>query len=399
MAANSGTVTRARSPAGDLLHDEHGRPLWRLRFYDGTGTRRHLVRPFATAEDARAFVTAQREATAGGPTWADLARQWEVAHPDHSASQREKVARTIDRLLAVHGAGHLVAATTGQQVRDFIAGLAKASGPVAANHALGHLKAVARWGRGRLLIPDAIPWEHLAPVQHRGKATPPVPLELLPRLLDAVPPAAAPIVRWIALTGCRQQDAAGLRAADIGPDAAVLRVKGGRRLAYALDNDLRACLAAGRERCATASQWAFPTPQGGRWSPERLANTIQAAWAPLGPWRLHSLRHTFATLAGRLGMSADQIKAGLGHAARATSERYTHAHEDEAARAEVGLRVRAALFPKRDTDGTRTAKSGDAQGRGGTPRDGVGIEINGRKTMISRDLARKIMMETGLRLD
>jgi integrase len=397
MPTRTGTIERARSKTGDLLHDEHGRGMFRLRFYDGSGKRRHLVRPFSTAEEARAFVAAQRESTAAGPTWAQLHGQWEQAHPDHSQSQVAKVSRTIERLLARHGRDHCVSSTTGQQVRDFIAGIASESGPVAANHALAHLKAVARWGRGRLLLPDSISWEHLAPVKHRGKPTPPVPLDLLPRLLASTPPAAAPLVRFIALTGCRQQDAAGLRAEDVGEGAVTLRVKGGRRLVYALDDELRHCLAAARA-ISPGSPWAFPTPKGGRWTPERLANAIQAAWAPLGPWRLHSLRHTFATVAGRLGCSADQIKAGLGHAARATSERYTHAHEDAAARAEVGLRVRAALFPGRDTDGTRTTKSRDSMGTAKTKRDGATVTINGRKVSISRDLAAKIMQETGLRI-
>lgn len=402
----SGTIRPCHAADGSLRRDAEGLVVFDISYYDAAARHRHTRRAFATQSDAQAWVHEQRESRpqpahnhladaskmvppSDGPTWRDLHQAWENAHRHLSASQIGKVSRTVERLEERLGAGCSFAAATGEEVRAMVRGLVETSGPVAARHALAHLKAVARWARGELLIPEAIPFEHLAAPAHKGKATGAIPLDQIPALLAALGPWVQPIVRWIALTGCRQQDAAGLLLADITPSEAVCRVKGGRRIVYRLDAPLLDCLAMARLQCETAgiqSAYAFPNSAGNRWTDTHLANTVRKAWAPIGPWRLHALRHTFATVAGRLGYGADMIKAGLGHLARATSERYTHTAADDSARAEVGAAVRKAIFgdsTRARASSTRTAH----EQHKGTPNQGSGGKITdkSRKIKVSFD--------------
>jgi len=425
----SGTIKPMRNADGSLDRDAEGLIRFDIFYYDALAKQRHTRRRFRTQAEAEKWIHAQREGPAlpvvnrnrpapqpkpedPGPTWREIHQAWENAHRALSSSQIKKVSRTVERLEERLGAGCRFKEATGERVREMILNIGTKSGPVAARHALAHLKSVARWARGELLIPENIPYEHLKAPAHKAKPTGPVPLEQIPALLAALGPWTLPIVRWIALTGCRQQDAAGILLADVTDQEATLRVKGGRKIVYRLDAPLLDCLAAARLQCEAAgvqTAYAFPNSAGNRWTDTHLAHTIKIAWSQLGPWRLHALRHTFATMAGRLGYGADMIKAALGHLARATSERYTHTAADDSARAEVGAAVRAEILrhteqhtaqesPTHNNTPTTHKEHGSREGQGmaGNDKEAVTVTIGERKILVNKELAAKALAVLGV---
>jgi integrase len=394
MTHGSGTITPRRDKLGAWIRDGEGRPLWDLLFYDATGKKRHLRRHFATKKEAADWITLQREAEpdADSPTWRELHQAWENAHRDLSASQIDKVARTIRRLVEHIGENTRFGETTGEAVRSFVAGIGTAHGTVAARHALGHLKSIARWARGQLLLGAVSPWEHLAQPKHKGKKKGAVPLEEIPGLVNDLDPWLRPIVLWICATGCRQQDAGRLLEEDIAEDRARMTVKASRTFDYLLDDSLRAILAAARELKAGAGFAAVPfvfcRSTGKPWAKDPLSTAIRRAWKGK-PWRLHALRHTFGTIAGKK-FKADMVKSGMAHLSRQTSERYVHLDEDAEARLEVGAHVRDVLgkagvrvlqnrtsgpdFPK-GTEGIRK-----------NPKE-LEVEVEGVKCLIPKEIA------------
>lgn len=80
-----------------------------------------------------------------------------------------------------------------------------------------------------------------------------------------------------------------------------------------------------------------------------------AAWykitkaAGLAGLRFHDLRHSFGSLGHMAGLSQRQIADMLGHASLATTERYLHGYQDDAARGVdvVAERVSSAWKPTR----------------------------------------------------
>jgi integrase len=89
-----------------------------------------------------------------------------------------------------------------------------------------------------------------------------------------------------------------------------------------------------RERFAPAPcGLLFTTPSGKALNP---ANWRTRVWKPLirtlpqipDTTTYHHLRHTYASLLGDAGLSAEKIAAGLGHASTRQSEPYVHPYPD-----------------------------------------------------------------------
>lgn len=406
MTRVSGTITPHQDKYGRQIRDSEGRKIWNCRFYDAGGKQRFYRRPFATEADARAWIAAQRsgDPAENGPTWRALHTAWENSHRTHSASQLNKVGLSVSRLLEKYGNGLTYQETTGAMIRALIADIAEkktlqgkkpVGGTGAAHRALGHLKAIARWCRGQLLIPDSIPWEHLAPPEHKAGKRRPVPVEEIPAMIDSLDEWLRPVVLWICLTGCRKQDAGRLREEDILQDRVRVTVKAGRVFDYLLDDTLRAVLNLAKDQKeraeANRSPWVFVTASGQQWTKDRMDWHVRQQWRRW-PWRLHSLRHTFATVAGR-SFGADMVRAGLAHLARATSERYVHVSEDAQARHEVGAHVRDVLATagvrihgRQDTDRIpQDTAQKNAEDRRGLESK-IAVEIDGRKVFIDREV-------------
>ena len=85
-----------------------------------------------------------------------------------------------------------------------------------------------------------------------------------------------------------------------------------------------------RMKTTASSRYLFPSPT----SNDRPATEVRRFWsdirgaASLGDVRIHDLRHTFASLLASSGHSLPLIGALLGHTQAATTQRYSHLHDD-----------------------------------------------------------------------
>ena len=83
-------------------------------------------------------------------------------------------------------------------------------------------------------------------------------------------------------------------------------------------------------RKATNAEWVFPA----RFSPSRHLTSIRVFWksvckrAGITDCHIHDLRHTFASLAARQGVSLQVVGGLLGHSDHKTTNRYLHLYDD-----------------------------------------------------------------------
>ena len=134
-------------------------------------------------------------------------------------------------------------------------------------------------------------------------------------------------IRFLLLTGFRRMEALGLQRAWLDEEKDVIRfpdTKSGaqtRVLGRAAVDLLRA-------QPQTGSSFFFPADWGeGHFvGVVRVLDRVCAA-AQLVDVTPHTLRHTFASVAGELGFSELTIAALLGHAARGVTQRYVHIDE------------------------------------------------------------------------
>lgn len=142
---------------------------------------------------------------------------------------------------------------------------------------------------------------------------------------DAVNPKAIAAVRLLALTGCRRGEVLGLRWSEVD--------EAGRAFRLADSKEGASVRPIGRPAFATLAQlerqagarWVLPgerrdLPYGG----------LKGVWrgllrrAELTGVTMHTLRHSFASVAADLGYAEATIGALLGHASGTVTGRYTH---------------------------------------------------------------------------
>lgn len=171
------------------------------------------------------------------------------------------------------------------------------------------------------------------------------------RLLDAFAPADAPLFLTIVCTGLRLGELLGLQWGDLDETGRRLHV---RRTAYRgafyvpKTKRSRRAVDLGDQLLAVLSRWRrdrigdappapealiFPAPTGGPRSPDALRKRV---WAPalakagLRHVRIHSLRHTYASMLIAQGENLKYISSQLGHASiQITLDRYGHLFPDE----------------------------------------------------------------------
>jgi integrase/recombinase XerD len=137
-------------------------------------------------------------------------------------------------------------------------------------------------------------------------------------------------------TGIRVGELCRLRAEDIAPDAASIRVhgKGSKdRVAYIVDVACRKELQAMVERRRTAGLGAplFVNRVGAKLKPQSVRLRLRRAAEAAGLTRRvtpHMLRHTAATLLIETGVDIRIVQRLLGHSSIATTEVYTHVSDE-----------------------------------------------------------------------
>lgn len=152
----------------------------------------------------------------------------------------------------------------------------------------------------------------------------------LSKVLDQAPPAeklAAAAIQLLIYTGARRSEIRLLRWDQIREDRLVLEdSKTGPKIIY-LNAPARAVLQG--LSASRSSVLVFPAKRS-----TRRPITLDPVWfrlrrrALLPDVRLHDLRHSFASIAIRQGMSLDLIGKLLGHALPETTARYAHLADD-----------------------------------------------------------------------
>ena len=179
-------------------------------------------------------------------------------------------------------------------------------------------------------------------------------------------PAAVTAMRLLALNACRSGEVLGLSPRVVDLDARVLRLSQSKE-GYSLRPlgkpaaDLLAQLMTGR----SADDYVISNGKGGpyvglRWIWDRIA-----ARAKLSGVTLHTLRHSFATTANRLGCSEPTIAAMLGHSRGTVTSRYIHVVDDTLLTAadRVSNAIARALAGERDATVTEFGAAQRAQTR------------------------------------
>jgi len=144
--------------------------------------------------------------------------------------------------------------------------------------------------------------------------------------IPLITPQAAAIIRLLCLTGARVGEILSLKWAYVDLDMGLARLPDSNTGAKAIHLPKPAI--ALLESVPRFSEWVFP----GR-SIDHITD-IQHPWrvvcekANLTGWRIHDLRHAFASVAVNSGHSRPQIGALLGHVRATTTQRYAHVAEN-----------------------------------------------------------------------
>jgi integrase len=221
------------------------------------------------------------------------------------------------------------AITAGKTAGDFPSGrphgLARVEGgPAAAARVIGLFGAIWRWGEKRGLVERQNPGHGVE--KHKGEPRDRVlaPAELAAlgaamRACEGRPEVS--VLRLIALTGLRRQEATCLRWAEIDALGQCLRLEASKTGRSIRPIGKTALLLLERLP-RNASEWVFPRRNMA--GPAELEKAIARLFnaAGLADARSHDLRRTFASTAADLGFGDSTIAELLGHAARTLTHRH-----------------------------------------------------------------------------
>jgi integrase len=338
--------------------------------------RRFGQRAFATKAEAEAFEADLRlkmssgfvpNVAAGRLTFEEYAETWLSSLADLKPRTIEGYKQRLDcHVLPVFGAME-VRDIRRTHCEDYLRVLsAKGLTPPSIKHAYDPLK----WVLQRAVQDDALVRNVAAGIRlptdrSTGRSKPPAhflsseQVELLARELDAVPPYGL-LVRFMAYTGLRAGEVAGLNVADVATGRVNVhrtreKIKGGWRegtpksekskrlvpMPGWLREDMRDYLANGHPRGSEPDAPLWPGrhryPDSVKlgeldWSePWERGCFAKAAFRPAlrraglpATVRLHDLRHTFASICAREGMTREMVMELMGHSSVVMTADYTH---------------------------------------------------------------------------
>lgn len=151
-------------------------------------------------------------------------------------------------------------------------------------------------------------------------------------------PHLANFVRLALNTGCRKNEILGLEWERVDFEHAAFRLepehtKGGRRRLIPLNEMAMSALLDQREwvrRNSLGSPWVFPSSWvAGRTRTLQTGFSAACSRAGIDNFRIHDLRHTFASWLVMDGVSLYVVKDLLGHSSISVTERYAHLSPDQ----------------------------------------------------------------------
>jgi integrase len=226
-------------------------------------------------------------------------------------------------------------------------------GPGTAARSLGTLSAILSWAVGRKLI-DTNPAKGVPQLKLRKRDASLTPDELsqLVETVETMQDAAelsrnaATAIKLLAMTGCRKGEILSLKWAWVNFEHGLMRLpdsKTGQK-AVALGASALALLA----DLPRSGEYVLPAGRGNEhykglgkeWRRVR-------ARAGLPNFRVHDLRHAFASFAVADGASLYIVGKALGHTQSRTTERYAHLAQDPVRTAAERVAARVAAASKR----------------------------------------------------
>ena len=170
-------------------------------------------------------------------------------------------------------------------------------------------------------------------------------------------PSAA--IQLLLLTGCRKSEILNLRWTDVDFDNSCLRLKDsktGAKVVY-LNNESLAVLRSLPRLSKNPFVIAGPNTGGQCGGLDTVWARVRKA-ADIEDTRLHDLRHSFASIAVRNGMSLPIIGALLGHKHTSTTMRYAHltAEPLRLAASVIGAKISEAMCTVGNPSATETAE-------------------------------------------
>ena len=260
-----------------------------------------------------------------------LAYYWQVVAPTWKPSTRE----TQDIYRRTHleepFKGRFIDEITPAEAIRWHAMITRSSGPGAANRAVEIAKAAfnkaEQWG----FLPEySNPFNAVRRNRPRKfeRFLSADDMARLGRVLaetKATHPQETAIVQLLALTGCRRNEIAHLQWSEVkGRKLKLTDSKAGPRIVW-LDEEAQAILRAIPKRKGSNAVFHFDC------MPEsRIAyfwNTVRER-AELGQFRLHDLRHNYASFAARTSETLPVIGKLLGHSSVGTTQRYAHLDDE-----------------------------------------------------------------------
>lgn len=234
--------------------------------------------------------------------------------------------------------GRQVAEITSQDVRDWFASMHAT--PVSADRSMPVLSVIMQVAEiGGLRPEGSNPCRGIRRYRRRNRDRFLSAAEFgrLGRALRGTKPSlAVPLIRLLALTGCRSSEIRTLRWTDFRDGHVFLRDgKTGPRTVW-LSSAAREVL----DSLPRTSPWVFPS---GRKAGPVTGTMLGRAWsrirteAGLRDVRLHDLRHAYASLAVTGGETVLTVGRLLGHRDPQTTLKYAHDSEAEAERAAVSM--------------------------------------------------------------
>lgn len=291
---------------------------------------RELARKAFASVAAGEDPATQKREVRGAPTVADLHERYMRLHAPYKKPGSVKMdARNWKKHILPELGTKKVESVTKADVLAIHGGLSET--PVTANHVRALISKAMNlaidWGMRKSTNP-CIGVKKFKVRQRERVLTP----DELSRLNAALPPGpVADLVRLLILTGCRLSEIMTARREWVDEQRRLLLLpdsKVGQRRINLPDIALQII-----QSMPAGQVWLIPGKRRGTHMEKPYA-----AWykvlktAGLEGLRFHDLRHSFGSLGHMLGLTQRQIAELLGHASLATTERYLHGYQEDAAR-------------------------------------------------------------------
>lgn len=232
-------------------------------------------------------------------------------------------------------------------------------GPGAASRTAGMVRTIFGHAKHKRLIPTnpASGMRRLAD-KKRDRRLSPEELETLGRAIQEASAAgenrtALAAIRFLLLTGFRRMETLALHRSWLDPKARCVRFPDTKSRVQVRPIGRAAIECLAEADLPKDSEWVFPADRGdGHFVGVVKVLDRVCAGAGLTGVTPHTLRHTFASVAGELGFTEMTVGALIGHKARGVTQRYVHLDAALLVAADRTSQVIAALLDGKQDSGT-----------------------------------------------